>query len=456
MSALLTPLLRWTEVEECLSDRARVQRMLGFEAALARAEALTGVIPARAAAAIGACCVIDRYDLVTLARDAALAGNVAIPLVRQLTSLVGVENPEAAGFVHWGATSQDVIDTGLVLQLRAACDAIEAELSRLAEALASLAERHRSTPLAGRTWMQHAIPTTFGMKAAGWLDAVLRARDRFDPLHDRALVLQFGGAAGTLAALGDRGPAVAAALADELSLPLPDTAWHAHRDRMAEVATTVGLFAGTLGKIARDVALHSQTEVAELHEPAAEGRGGSSTMPHKQNPVASAVTLAAAVRAPGLVATMLSAMVQEDERGLGGWQAEWETLPELVGLTAGALHHLTEAIVGLRVDAGRMAANLEASNGLVFAEGVELALAGKTGRATARRLVEEACRRTRAEGRHLRETLAADAAVARHLPPGELEHLFDPQSYVSVTGPVIDRILDRHAAFRGKPPRRRG
>jgi 3-carboxy-cis,cis-muconate cycloisomerase len=220
---------------------------------------------------------------------------------------------------------------------------------------------------------------------------------------------------------------------------------------MTEVATTLGLCAGTLGKIARDVALHSQTEVAELHEPTAEGRGGSSSMAHKQNPLGSAVTLAAATRVPGLVATMLFAMVQEDERGLGGWQAEWETVPELVGLTAGALHHLTDVMVGLKVDVARMAENLDASNGLVFAEGVELALARKTGRATARRLVEAACHRTRTDGRHLRDALAADPAVAGHLPPGEIEHLFDPQSYVSVTGPAIDRVLSRHAASRVRP-----
>jgi 3-carboxy-cis,cis-muconate cycloisomerase len=265
----------------------------------------------------------------------------------------------------------------------------------LAGALASLAEAHRTTLIAGRTWMQHAVPTTFGLKVAGWLDAVDRHRDRIARLRGRALVVQFGGAAGTLAALGDEGMEVAAALAEELKLPLPDLPWHAHRDRLAEVATTLGLLAGTLGKLARDVALHTQTEVAEVFEPAGEGRGGSSSMAHKRNPISSAVVLAAAARVPGLVATMLGAMVQEDERGLGGWQAEWETLPELVG---GALHHVTDTMAGLRVDVARMAANLDATRGLVLAEAAEVALAPRTGRAAARRTVEAACRRAQRKG----------------------------------------------------------
>jgi 3-carboxy-cis,cis-muconate cycloisomerase len=446
--SLLGPLLRWDEVEETFSDRARVQGMLDFEAALARAEARSGVIPASAATAIEACCGMNRYDLAALAREATLAGNLAIPLVRQLTMLVREQDAEAARFVHWGATSQDTVDTGLVLQLRAALETIGSELDRLSNVLASLADEHRATPIAGRTWMQHAVPTTFGMKAAAWLDAILRQREACAGLRERALVLQLGGAVGTLATLGDSGAAVAAALAAELRLPLPDLAWHTERDRMADVAATLGRCVGTLGKIARDLALHGQTEVAELFEPAVEGRGGSSSMPHKQNPVAAAVVLAAATRAPGLVATMLSAMVQEDERGLGGWHAEWETLPDLVGLTGGALHQLTDAMAGLRVDTARMAANLEATRGLVFAEAVQMAVAEKAGRAAAQRLLEAACRRAQSEGLHLREVLAADPTVSRHVPSDELERLFDPRRYVAVTGPLIDRVLTRHAAAR--------
>jgi len=441
------PLFRWDEIEVALSDHARVQGMLDFEAALARAGARMEVIPAAAARVIENSCVMAQFDLAALARDAAPAGNLAVPLVRQLTALVREQDAEAARYVHWGATSQDAIDTGLVLQLRAAIDTIGAELDRLADALAALAREHRSTPIAGRTWMQHAVPTTFGMKAAVWLDAVLRQREGCADLK-RACVLQLGGAVGTLAALGDKGAEVAAALAEELGLPLPDVAWHAQRDRMADVATRLGTCVGTLGKIARDLALHAQTEVAELLEPAAEGRGGSTTMPHKQNPVASAVVLAAATRAPGLVATMLSAMVQEDERGLGGWHAEWETLPELVGLAGGAVHQLTEAVLGLRVDAARMAANLEATRGLVFAEAAQMAVAEKAGRAMAQRLLEAACRRAQVEKRHLRDVLAGDPTVGRYVSPADLERLFDLGRYVAAAGTPVDRVLARHAAAR--------
>jgi 3-carboxy-cis,cis-muconate cycloisomerase len=439
-TGLLGPLFRWDRLEAILSERARIQAMLDFEAALARAEARLGIIPVEAADAIAASCSAERIDAQTLAREAALAGNLAIPLVRQLTERVRAHDPSAAGFVHWGATSQDAIDTGLVLQLRGALEAIESELDRLAERLAQIADQHRDTLVAGRTWMQQAVPTRFGLKAAGWLDAVHRHQDRLAELRARGLALQFGGAVGSLSALGPRGLEVAAALAEELGLALPALPWHSHRDRLAEAATTLGLCTGTLGKIARDLALHAQTEVAEAFEPTASGRGASSTMPHKRNPVAAAVALAAAARVPGLVATMLGAMVQEHERGLGGWPAEWEVLPELVGLCGGALHHLTEALSGLRVDAGRMAANLEATQGLIHAEGVQMALAVQAGRGEARRIVEAACERARAEGRHLREVLADDPQARAHLPPAELQRLFDPRQ-PGLAGALIDRVL---------------
>ena len=447
---LLGPLFRWDTVEDLLTDRARVQAMLDFEAALARAEADARVIPASAAGPIAAQCSVERFDIAALARAGALAGNLAIPLVAQLTALVASNDAEAARYVHWGATSQDAIDTGLMLQLRQALAQIEAELARLAGALCSLADAHRTTPVAGRTWMQQAVPTSFGLKVAGWLAAVDRHRVRLFEVRGRALLLQFGGAAGNLAALGGRGPKVATALARALKLPLPVVPWHTHRDRVAEVATTLGLLTGTLGKIARDVALHMQTELGELRVPAREGRGGSSTMPHKRNPVAAAVVLAAAARVPGLVATMLGAMVQEEERGLGGWHAEWEVLPELVGLAAGALHHLTETVAGLEVDAARMAENLEATRGLVFAEAAQMALAAKVGLPEARRLVEEACRRAREDGRHLRDVLTADAEVGRHLAEGELGRLFDARQQLGAAERMIDGVLAAHAAATAK------
>lgn len=448
--SLLQHLFRWDAVEDLFSDRARVQSMLDFEAALARAEARMGVIPEPAAPAIAAKCRAELFDTDALSRATALAGNPAIPLVKQLIALVGMDDKEAMRFVHWGATSQDAIDTGFVLQLRRALGRIEAELEKLSGALAQLAGKHRASVLAGRTWMQQALPTTFGLKAAGWLDAVDRHRIRLGDVRRRVLVVQFGGAVGTLAALGNKGIEVAKALGEELHLAVPDLPWHAHRDRVAEVATTLGLCTGTLGKIARDISLLMQTEVAEVFEPAGEGRGGSSTMPHKRNPVTSAVVLAAATRVPGLVSSMLSTMVQEQERGLGGWHAEWETMPELIGLAAGALHHLAETVPGLEIDISRMGENLDVTRGLIFAEAVQMALAREVGRMAAHERIEAACQRARAERRHLREVLAEDATVAKHLTKTDLERLFDPRQYLGVADDLIDRVLAVHSSYRPK------
>ncbi len=413
--SLLTPLFRWEAVEELFSDRARLQGMLDFEAALARAEARAGVIPAAAAPAIAAKCRAELFDIGAIARATALAGNPAIPLVKQLTSLVGKDDKEAMRFVHWGATSQDAIDTGFVLQLRAALREMESELERFSGTLAQLAGKHRATSMVGRTWLQQALPLTFGLKAAGWLDAVDRHRLRLGDVRRRALVLQFGGAVGTLAALGGKGMEVAKALGEELHLVVPRLPWHVHRDRIGEVAATLGLCTGTMGKIARDISLLMQTEVAEVSEPAGEGRGGSSTLPHKRNPVAAAVVLAAAVRVPGLVSSVLTAMVQDQERGVGGWHAEWEIMPELIGLAAGALHKLSQAVAELEIDAARMRENMELTRGLIFAEAVQMALGVEMGRMAAHELAEAACRRARSEKRHLRDVLAEDPAVAKHL-----------------------------------------
>ncbi|HEX7044069.1 MAG TPA: 3-carboxy-cis,cis-muconate cycloisomerase [Burkholderiales bacterium] len=438
---LLDPLLTTKAMRAVFSDHGRLQAMLDFEAALARAEAAVGVVPETAAAAIAAQCGAELYDIDALAARAAAAGNLAIPLVQELTARVAQRDAQAAGFVHWGATSQDVIDTGLVLQLRAACDLIEADVEALAAALARLAAAHARTPLAARTLLQHALPTTFGLKLAGWLDALERDRARLRAARGRMLVLQFGGAAGTLAALGEHGPAVAAALARELGLACPALPWHTHRDRLAEAATTLGLLAGTLGKIGRDVTLLMQTEVAEALEPSAPGRGGSSTLPHKRNPVGSLVAAAAALRVPHLVATMLAAMVQEHERAAGAWHAEWEVLPEICALTAGAAAQLRQVIEGLEIDPARMRANLEQTRGLIMAEAVTMALARTLGRDAAHRLVEAASRRAAAEGRHLRDVLAADAEAARHLAAADLDRLFDPSSYIGSAEQMVERVL---------------
>jgi len=439
---LLDPLFGSAAMSEVFSDGARLQHMLDFEAALARAEARCGVIPAAAGQAISSKCRANLIDTSALAAATAASLNPAIPLIKQVTALVAKDDPEAAQFVHWGATSQDANDTGLVLQIRKALDILDAELAILCTGLAKLAQQYRSTPITGRTLMQHALPTTFGVKVAGWLDGMNRHRERFAETRTRVLVLQFGGAVGTLAALGEKGLQVAEGLAAELRLGLPAMPWHSQRDRIAEVATTLGLCIGSLGKMARDISLHMQTEIAEVLEPAGEGRGGSSTMPHKRNPVSAAVVLSAATRVPGLVSTMLSAMVQEDERGLGNWQAEWETLPEIFRLTAGALHQMATIVPHLEVDTARMKRNLEATQGLIFSEGVAVAMASHIGKSSARKLVEAASLEARKSGKHLREVLAQDRTVSDHLTAAELDRLFEPENYLGIADELVDRVID--------------
>lgn len=441
MDRLLDPLFGTGAVDAVFADQARLQGMLDFEAALARAEGRLGLIPERAVAVIEAACDARRFDLEVLGREAAAAGNPAIPMVKALTARVKAADPEASRYVHWGATSQDAMDTGLVLQLRTAIGYLQGDLARLAGALAALARDHRRTPLAGRTWLQQALPTTLGRKAAGWLDAVTRQRARLGELLPRLMVVQFGGAAGTLAALGGRGMDVVAALAAELQLGAPALPWHAERDRVVEFGCWCGLTVGTVAKIARDISLMMQTEIAEAFEPSGHGRGGSSTMPHKRNPVAAAVVLSAAHRAPGLVATLIGAMPQEHERGLGGWHAEWMALPDLVRLTAGALNVTADTVAGLELRPGKMRANLDVTDGLLMAEAVMMALADRMGRLVAHERVEAACKRAVADGRPLRDVLADEADIAGAV---DLDALFDPLGYVGSVDAMIDAALARH------------
>jgi len=439
---LFDPLFGSAAMGEVFSDIARLQYMLDFEAALARAEASCGVIPAAAARAIASKCKVELIDVDAIASATADSANPAIPLVKQLTELVAKDDPEAAGFVHWGATSQDANDTGLVLQIQRGLNVLESDLGSLRLGLITLAEKNRSTLISGRTLMQHALPTSFGFKVAGWLDAMNRHDERLAELRLRGLHMQFGGAVGTLAALAGKGLEVATALARELHLGIPVAPWHTQRDRLAEVATTLGLCTGTLGKIARDISLHMQTEIAEVFEPAGEGRGGSSTMPHKRNPVSCAVVLSAAIRVPGLVSTMLSAMVQEDERGLGNWHAEWETLPEIFRLTGGALHQMATIVPHLEVDAARMRRNLESTRGLIFAEAVTMALTSHVGKSDARKLLDAASRKARESGKHLREVLVQERAVTEALSPAELDRLFAPENYLGVAEQWVDRVVE--------------
>jgi 3-carboxy-cis,cis-muconate cycloisomerase len=435
------PLFRADSMRRVFSDRGRLQGILDFEGALARAQARAGVVPAAAAVAVAGQCRAELFDVATLSQATAIAGNPAIPIINALTRLVAAANPSAASYVHWGATSQDAMDTGLVLQLRQGLDLIEAHAQQLCAALAKVAAEHKETPIAGRTWLQHAAPTTFGLKVAGWLCAVVRHLERLRAMRPRALALQLGGAAGTLAALGDDAERTTSLLAQELGLRPAELPWHTHRDRPVEVAVTLGLLVGSLGKMARDIALMTQSEVVEVAEPSAPGRGGSSSMPQKRNPVGCATVLAAAIRLPALVSVLLSAMTQEHERGLGGWQAEWETLPEVFLLTSGALSQMRQVVVGLCVDTERMWANLDAAGGLPYAEAVSTALARAIGRAAAHELVEGACRRAREGGRHLLEILLSAAEITEHLSTAELKSLFDPRQQVRAAARLVDGAL---------------
>jgi 3-carboxy-cis,cis-muconate cycloisomerase len=444
---LFDDLFSYEALEQALSDDARIRAMLRFDAALAMALAIAGVVPAGAARTLAQHCQTFSPDLNAIAKQAALAGNLAIPLVKSLTEAISQQDKDAARFLHWGATSQDVIDTGFLLQARDVVALIEGDLAHLTHWLALLAERHVDTPCVARTWMQQALPTTFGVIVAGWLDAILRHRTRLRELSPRLLTLQFGGAVGTLAALGEKGPDVAKHLAAELQLSLPTLPWHTHRDRIGELATFLGLLTGTLGKIARDISLRAQMEVGELSEPAAEGRGGSSTMPQKRNPITCAVVLAAATRVPGLVSTVLAATQQEYERGLGGWQAEWETLPDLLRISAGALHHLAEMLPGLQVHRERMCQNMESSNGLIFAEAVSVALGDRMGKMPAHLLVEAASHKAVAEHRHLKDVLREEPNLRGHLTPADLEALFDPRNYLGSAAEFVRNVVGNARAF---------
>jgi len=446
MSELFAPLFATPALAECFGDRAWLQALLDFEAALARVQSAAGKIPKPAADAIAAACRAERFDPRALGEAARAAGNPVIPLVRAL----GEALPrEAAGFVHLGATSQDALDTALMLLARRGLELVRAELAGAAEGCAALAAAHRATPLAARTLLQQALPTSFGAKASGWLVALLDADDRLAELRARGLAVQLGGAAGTLAALEPGGLALAAALARELGLAEPLVPWHAARGRIAELASALGVAAGALGKVALDVALLAQSEVAEVREAGGPGRGGSSTLPQKRNPVGAANALACAKRTPGLVATILSALPQEHERGLGGWPLEWEVLPELFRLTGAAAAHVAGALHGLEVDPARMRANLDAAGGALVAERVALALAPALGRAAAQEKVESVCRRARERGEALLDVLAADPKIAAQLPRPALAALLDPSDYLGASAELVERALARHRERRG-------
>lgn len=417
--------------------------MARFEAALAAAGAAAGVVPHQAAHAIGEACRSARFDPARLATAARNAGTLAIPFVKELTAAVASSAPQAARYVHMGATSQDVLDTAVALCLREASRRIAEVAAAVGDALAPLARRHAETPTVARTLLQPALPVPFGWKAAMWLAPLARALPHFRKAAHEACVLQLGGAAGTLSAFGDKGDAIAGHLAHALDLPRAVT-WHSARDGFARLGCESALLTGLAGKMARDVTLLMQPEVGEAAEPSAQGRGGSSSMPHKRNPAACLLALEAALRAPGLAATLLGQLGPEHERGLGHWQSQWLVLRDLACGAASALSAMAEVLAGLEVNADALRANLEASNGLVYSETVALRLS----RQTADRLCEDAVR----SGRTLLEVMRADAEVSRALTQEELERLFRPESAFGCAGAMIERVLSDWATSRETAP----
>jgi 3-carboxy-cis,cis-muconate cycloisomerase len=396
------------------------------------------VIPQAAADAIAASCRSDLYDATAIWREAAVAGTPAIPLVRVLTERV---DADARRYVHWGATSQDAVDTALMLQMRDGLRILCGDLLSLCVGCASLAERHRHTLIAGRTLLQQALPITFGLKAARWLALALRQARELRERQARSLAIQLGGAAGTLAALGDAGIRVAELLAEELGLPAPDLPWHAERDRVASVAASLGITAGAMSKIAGDIILLAQTEVGEAAEAAAPGKGGSSAMPQKRNPVDATLALAAARLAIGQAPVMLSAMAQEHERAAGAWQAEWSALPDLFRTTAGDVAHVRDAVRGLQIDADRMRANLDLGGGLLMSESLMVALARHIGRPDAQPLVQAAASRAQTQGLNLRQAALDDTQIRALLSPEEIDRALDPAGYLGCADSFVDRAL---------------
>ncbi|MBN6045183.1 3-carboxy-cis,cis-muconate cycloisomerase [Citrobacter sp. ku-bf4] len=442
--SLLTPLMRGTALTAEFSDIQLLQGMLDFEAALVRAQAACGVIPATAVGPVTLACRAQEFDRQALAESARAAGNLAIPLVKHLTARVKEADPDAARYVHWGATSQDVIDTGLVLQLRAALNNTQRALSKLTEAFAQQAQRYQHTVMPGRTWMQQALPVTWGLKLAGTLDALMRWQERLQPLLLRVLVLQFGGAAGTLASLGQNALPVAERLAQELALTLPDTPWHTQRDRLLEVGAWYAGVGGTLGKFAQDFALLMQTEVAEVSESVVAGRGGSSAMPHKRNPVSCAAILTAMQKTPGLMATLYSSQLQQHERALGGWQAEWEVLPEIIMLVGHAIEETQQLVLNMQVFPQTMRDNLDITHGLMMAEAVTVALAAFIGKQDAHHLIERLCHRAVEKGDSLHSVLVEEPQVMAHLNESELAALLDPGTATGCAAQFVQRVLARY------------
>ncbi len=433
------------EIRQLFSDGAHLQLMLNVEAALARAESKLGLVPAPVADAISRAAKVENLRLDYIADSTRRVGYPVVALAKELGRIAG---DEAARYIHLGATTQDIMDTALVLQLRRAFAIVRRDLIALARVLADRAAQFRDVPIAGRTHLQHAVPTTFGLKCAVWAAPLVAHLERLDQAAPRILVVQFGGAAGTLAALGTAGPAVVEALARELALGVPDLPWHVQRDRFAETATLLGLICGSLSKFALDISLMMQTEVGEVSEPHEEGRGGSSTMPQKRNPIASEYILSATRAVHALVPLMLGSMIADHERATGPWQSESLALPQSVALTAGALAHARSIAEGMTIDTARMRRNLELTGGLIMAEAIATALAVPLGRAAAEAAVARACSLSIAAGLPLATVLRNDPEMRPHLTDAAIDRVTNPLSYLGAAGAFVDRVVARVGTLR--------
>ena len=419
------------------SDQALIQRYIDVEVALAKAEARVGVIPAEAAVIIARESTIDRIDFEHMRHETDIVGYPILPLVHQLVGMCG----EAGRYVHWGATTQDIMDTAVALQVRDALDIVGEDVRVLRKTLADLALKHRDTPMAGRTHLQQALPITFGYKAAIWLAMFDRHQQRLSELRPRVAVVGFGGAAGTLASLGEKGFEVQRALAEELNLGVPATTWHVARDGFAEAINLLALITGSLGKIALDIMIMASTEFGEVYEPFVKGRGASSTMPQKRNPISSELMLAASKAVRQHAGLMVDAMVQDFERATGPWHAEWIAIPESFILTAGALHQAKFALGGLIVDTQRMKVNLGISKGLIVAEAVMMGMAPFIGRQQAHDIVYDACRSANENGSSLADALAAMPEVMKHFDRATIDRLTDPENYLGLAPQMVDRAI---------------
>jgi 3-carboxy-cis,cis-muconate cycloisomerase len=436
-SAIFTALFTDEEISDVLSDGAFVRALVEVEVALARAEARVGVIPAQAAEQMTKA-TADKVNIAALAKGTSRSGFPIIALIQEIRKQVG---PDAAQFVHWGATTQDIMDTAWVLQLRSAIKVLKARVGEIARCLSALADRHRDTVLAGRTHGQQALPITFGLKVASWIAPLVRHIERLVEISPRLLVVQFGGAAGTLAALADKGVRVTEELAKELKLEVPVMPWHAQRDNFVEFAGWLSLVTGTLGKMAEDIILLAQIEVGEAAESAEEGRGGSSTMPQKSNPITSELILAAARTNASLLSAMHHAQIQEHERATHGWQLEWLSLPQMIVLTGGALKHALDLAQNLQVDAARMRANITRANDIILAESAVFALSNAMPRSNAEELVKQACAVAAAENKPLIDAvkdLAGDSVKQGQV---DWQALGRPETYLGEAKKFIDRVL---------------